>query len=169
MQGTGDTKPQAKCGKARFALWLTLALCVFLIDQWTKQVIVSRFYYGEFLRITDFFNLCYLKNTGAAFSFLSDAGGWQGPVFIALALAVSFALLYWIYKECDRAKTAFPLALVVAGAIGNALDRIFRGAVVDFLDFHIGAVHWPAFNVADIAICSGAALLLFFELMRRPR
>ena len=82
---------------------------------------------------------------------------------------MSVALVYWIYRDYDKATTAFPLTLILGGALGNALDRIVRGAVVDFLDFHIGLLHWPAFNVADIAICSGAALLLFFELIYRPR
>lgn len=169
MHGNGNCEPSAKRGLSCFALWIGTALCVVLIDQWTKDVVVDRFDFGEFVRVTDFFNLCYLRNTGAAFSFLSDAGGWQAPLFIGLALAVSVALVYWIYRECDKATTAFPLTLILGGALGNALDRILRGAVVDFLDFHIGLLHWPAFNVADIAICSGAALLFFFELLYRPR
>ena len=158
MHGNGNCEPPAKHGLSCFALWIGAALCVVLIDQWTKEVVADRFDFGEFVRVTDFFNLCYLRNTGAAFSFLSDAGGWQAPLFIGLAFAVSVALVYWIYRECDKATTAFPLTLILGGALGNALDRILRGLL-----------HWPAFNVADIAICSGAALLLFFELLYRPR
>lgn len=158
----------AKRRKLRFAACLLFSFFVLLLDYETKEAVISRFAVGDFLPVTPFFNLCHLRNTGAAFSFLSDAGGWQSTFFIVLSLTISVLIVFWLWRE----KTVFPslgLSLILAGALGNCLDRVFRGSVVDFLDFHINALHWPAFNVADIAICLGALILILRELFKKER
>ncbi len=154
----------AQSARRRFGLFCCLALAVFLADLLTKELIVANLSYGQFIPVTSFFNLCHVRNTGAAFSFLSDAGGWQSTFFIALALLLSAALLFWLWRERHGSTLLLlSLSLVLGGALGNCFDRLFRGSVVDFLDFYLGPYHWPAFNVADIAICVGVALLIISE------
>ena len=130
------------------------------LDQWTKALITAWFKLGDSVPITSFFNLVLVYNKGAAFSFLSDAGGWQRPFFIGLTCVALVAMFWMLVKY--RAETVFRwgLMLVVAGAIGNLIDRVRLGQVVDFLDFHAGGWHFWAFNVADSAITVGAALLI---------
>ncbi len=155
----------AQSARRRFGLFCCLALAVFLADLLTKELIVANLSYGQFIPVTSFFNLCHVRNTGAAFSFLSDAGGWQSTFFIALALFLSAALLCWLWRERHGSTLLLlSLSLVLGGALGNCFDRLFRGSVVDFLDFYLGPYHWPAFNVADIAICVGVALLILSEI-----
>ena len=134
--------PDARGFKAA-GRWYLIAALVAIVDQITKQWVVAGFDYGEALPVTDFFNLVLVHNYGAAFSFLSDAGGWQRWFFSALALTVS---------------------AVLGGAVGNLFDRMLLGYVIDFLDFHWGNRHWPAFNFADSAICVGAGLLIWDSL-----
>ncbi len=154
----------AQSATRRFGLFCCLALAIFLADLLTKEAVIANLSFGEFLPVTSFFNLCYVRNTGAAFSFLSDAGGWQAYFFIALALLLSVVLTYWLWRERrGSAVVLLSLSLVLGGALGNCFDRLFRGSVVDFLDFYLGLYHWPAFNVADIAICIGVALLIASE------
>ena len=169
MQSDCEKNRQAKCPKGRFAGFCLIALVVFALDLITKEAVIAKLSYGEFYPVTSFFNLCHVRNTGAAFSFLSNAGGWQSILFISLALALSVLLIVWLWRERNSSSFALPLSLslVLAGALGNCLDRIARGSVVDFLDFYVGAWHWPAFNVADIAICLGAAILLFSEIFSK--
>lgn len=169
MQSDSEKNSQAKCPKGRFVGFCLFTLVVFALDLITKELVITKFAYGEFYPVTSFFNLCHVRNTGAAFSFLSNAGGWQSTLFVALALALSVVLLVWLWRERNSTSFALPLSLslVLAGALGNCLDRVMRGSVVDFLDFYIGAWHWPAFNVADIAICLGAAILIFSELFSK--
>ena len=148
--------------------WLWVSAAVFIIDQATKYLAEAYLTYGAPTSVLrGFFDLRLAYNPGAAFSFLSDAGGWQRWFLIALAIGVSIWLVVWLKDTPRKDKmTSAGLALVLGGAVGNALDRILpsRAMVVDFLDFYVGAWHWPAFNVADIGICVGAALLIIAML-----
>lgn len=145
-----------------FAAWTTLAFALLILDQAVKVCIQNHFYEGEFLVVTSFFNLCHVRNFGAAFSFLANAGGWQTAFFAALAGVVAVACLVAI-KRSTQTAVRLSAALIFSGAVGNAVDRVVLGSVVDFLDFHLGLWHWPAFNIADLAICCGAALLVLVE------
>jgi signal peptidase II len=150
----------------RNARWLLLSLAIFLLDQWTKNIVVENFVYREVLPVFSSggvwgFNLTLAHNYGAAFSFLADQSGWQRWFFAALALIVSSGLSVWLLRLAPSQKwLAAAIALLVGGAVGNLYDRVLFGYVVDFLDAYYGQYHWPVFNVADSAICIGAALLL---------
>ncbi len=152
--------------------WLGLAAVLIGVDQLSKFWVLANFYFGERVEITSFFNLVLVFNTGAAFSFLADAGGWQKWFFVIFALAVSAWLVQMLRQHVQGAharERLLPLALtlVLAGALGNVIDRLRFGAVVDFLDFHVSGWHWPAFNVADSAIVIGVALLLWQQLTHK--
>jgi len=146
-------------------LWLALVLIV--IDQFTKQWVIRVFDLYESVAVMPYFNLTYVRNYGAAFSFLADQSGWQRYLFTGLAIAITAVLVIWLKRNpvaLWRQNLAF--ALIISGAIGNVIDRIIYGYVIDFLDVYVGDWHWPAFNVADSAITIGAALMLleaFFE------
>jgi signal peptidase II len=144
-----------------FALWLVVAALVVVVDQASKLVVLAYFHPGERLPLTGFFNLVLAYNPGSAFSFLAKAGGWQKWLFVCLALAISTWILYMLWRQPEQKQQSLALALVLGGAIGNVIDRITYGAVVDFLDFYLADWHWPAFNLADAGICAGAALLLW--------
>lgn len=147
------------------ALWYLLAVLVIAADQATKHLASAHLVYAEPVAITRFFDLCLLHNKGAAFSFLSQAGGWQQWLFGAVAVVVSLVLVVWIYRLPTTAKTqGLALTLVLGGALGNLWDRLTRGHVVDFIHLHYQSYYWPAFNVADSAITLGAALLIFDSL-----
>ncbi|HEU5437574.1 MAG TPA: signal peptidase II [Telluria sp.] len=147
--------------------WLGIAFIVILVDQLTKLTITKLFVHGESRPVTSFFNLVLAYNPGAAFSFLSDAGGWQRYFFTAIALAAVGYILYLMYRHPGQRLFCSALALIMGGAIGNLIDRLAYGHVIDFLDFHWrGFGHFPAFNIADTAICIGAALFIFDELRR---
>lgn len=143
--------------------WLWLAILVFIIDIGSKLVVMNTMDYGwpNRIEVLPFFNLLYVHNYGAAFSFLSDAGGWQRWLFTAIALGVCGLLLFWMRRTPASNKIAnSAYALIIGGALGNLFDRMYHGFVVDFLDFYWGNYHWPAFNIADSAICLGAALII---------
>lgn len=140
--------------------WYLLAAVVVLLDQLSKWAIVASFSRGEVLPVTGYFNLLLTYNEGAAFSFLAAAGGWQRWALSTLALVLSAVLVVWISRAAKRWQEALPLALILGGALGNVIDRLRIGAVVDFLDLHYGGYHWPAFNVADMAISAGAMIIL---------
>jgi signal peptidase II len=147
--------------------WLGIAFIVLLVDQLTKITITKLFVHGEEKPITSFFNLVLAYNPGAAFSFLSDAGGWQRYFFTAIALGAVGYILYLLKRHPGQRLFCASLALIMGGAIGNLIDRLLYGHVIDFLDFHwAGFGHFPAFNIADSAICVGAALFIFDELRR---
>lgn len=150
------------------ALAFGLATSVFALDAGSKTAIAAALQLGERIRMTEFFNIVYWRNTGAAFSFLHDAGGWQRTFFILLALAISA----WLVRELLKRNIPLSLKLgygsVLGGALGNAFDRVFRGAVVDWLDFHWAGHHWPAFNAADMAITLGAIMLVAATFRRAP-
>ncbi|TFZ04601.1 lipoprotein signal peptidase [Ramlibacter rhizophilus] len=139
--------------------WLALSACALAADFATKALVRARMVEGESTPLAPFFNLVSARNAGAAFSFLADAGGWQRHFFVALALVVS-ALLAWMLSAKRARLDAFAYSMILGGAVGNAIDRLAFGAVTDFLDFHWAGWHWPAFNVADVAICLGAACLV---------
>ena len=144
-----------------------IAALIFLADQASKYVVHEFTPYGWSQGVTGFFNLVHVWNYGAAFSFLADAGGWQRYFFGAMALLDSVWLIYMLRKPLASLER-LGYALVLGGALGNGLDRGVRGYVVDFLDFHALGWHWPAFNVADMGIVCGAALLVYASL-QTPR
>jgi signal peptidase II len=147
--------------------WLALAVLLVAADQLAKLAAVHYLAVNKAVTVTPFFNLALVYNRGAAFSILSDAAGWQRALFIAIAVVASVWIVFLLRKYPHRRLFALALSLVLAGAVGNAIDRIVVGAVIDFLDFHAHGYHWPAFNVADSAITCGAALLIWDAL--RPR
>ena len=145
-------------------LWWTLSLAIALADQVSKSVIEGSLPVGSVTPLTTFFNLVHFWNTGAAFSFLADAGGWQRYVFIALAVIISIVLALILRKPSPKSE-ALGYSLILGGAVGNLIDRAFRGHVIDYLDFYWLSWHWPAFNLADIAIVGGAAMLILSSLL----
>ena len=140
-------------------IWYSLAAAVLLGDQFTKAVVSLLFGYGDQVAVTPFFNLVHFRNNGAAFSLLAGAGDWARFGFSALALGVSLWLIR-LLRQGGSTWGGFGYCLIVGGAVGNAVDRLLRGAVVDFIDFHWRGAHWPAFNLADVAISFGVACLL---------
>jgi signal peptidase II len=145
--------------------WYSLAVLIVVLDQLTKQWVASSFSYGESLELLPFLNLTLVHNMGAAFSFLSDAGGWQRWFFAIVSLIVSVVLIVWLSRLPARQYLlATALSLVLGGAIGNLWDRVFLGYVIDFVDIFYQKYHWPAFNVADTAITVGAILLILESL-----
>lgn len=148
-------------------LWLVPSALVILLDQLTKHWIVQAFSFGEGSPITSYFNLVLAHNSGAAFSFLAAAGGWQRLFFITVAALASAVILHLLRKHGRQTLFGLALSLVLGGALGNLIDRIHWGYVVDFLDFYYGNYHWPAFNVADMAI-TGGVILLVWDSLRKP-
>ena len=149
--------------------YLGLSGLVIVLDQLSKWIISSSFSLHETLAVMPFFNLTLAHNTGAAFSFLAQAGGWQRWFFVGLTTVISIALLIWLKKLSTQAKLeAIAISLILGGAIGNVIDRIYYGYVVDFLDFYYGTAHFAAFNIADSAICIGAGLLIIDSFMSKP-
>ena len=140
---------------------MALAALVVVLDQVTKQWVIDSFRLMESLTVTSFFNLVLVLNPGASFSFLAGAGGWQKWFFVVLALGVSVWLVIMLRQHAGEKLLPLALSLILGGALGNVIDRLRFDAVVDFLDFYIGNYHWPAFNIADSAICIGAMLLVY--------
>ena len=145
-----------------------VALVLTIADQWTKLAITSNLRYGESVAITSFFNLVLVYNKGAAFSFLSNADGWQRFFFIGITIGAIGLLSWMIVKHESEKIFRWGLTLILGGAIGNLIDRIAYGHVIDFLDFHFAGWHFWAFNVADSAITVGAALLILDSFRPRP-
>jgi signal peptidase II len=153
----------------RLLPWVALAAGVVLVDQLTKTLVERSFDYGDVKAITGFFNLVLTYNKGAAFSFLASASGWQAHFLTGVGIAASLFILFLLGRHGHQRLFSLALALILGGAIGNVIDRIAYGHVIDFLDFHAGGWHWPAFNVADSAIVGGAMLLVLDELLRVRR
>lgn len=160
------TKNRFSATPASLTPWLGIAAVIILIDQITKITITKLFHYGESHPITSFFNLVLAYNKGAAFSFLATESGWQRYFFTAVGIAAALFIVYLLKRHAGQRLFCWALALILGGAIGNVIDRIMYGHVIDFLDFYIRNWHWPAFNVADSAICVGAALFVLDELRR---
>jgi signal peptidase II len=146
--------------------WLGIAAIVVLLDQTTKAVILRMVPIGDSHTITAFFNIVHWRNTGAAFSFLHASSGWQRWLFVGLAALAAVFIVWMLRRHGAQRLFAFALALILGGALGNVIDRLMYGHVIDFLDFHVGGWHWPAFNLADSAITIGAILLVLDELRR---
>ena len=166
----------AKNASPSLLLWLGIALVILLADQLTKLLIVDRFLLGDSQPVTTFFNLVRVHNSGAAFSMLSTASGWQRWFFTGIGIVATFFILWLLRSHPTQKLFCFALALVLGGAVGNVIDRIAYGHVVDFLDLHwdwLSPVfyegHFPAFNVADSAISVGAVCLILDELIRVRR
>jgi len=147
--------------------WMSVSAVVFGLDLYTKHLIQNAFEYAEHLKITSFFDLVRYHNEGAAFSFLSNAGGWQKWFFSGISMIAILVITYLIKKHQSQKLFCLGLALLLVGAIGNLYDRLTLGYVVDFLSFHVNDWFWPAFNVADSAICVGVALLLI-DSFKKP-
>lgn len=149
-------------------LWLLYSAAVIGLDQLSKHWVVQAFSYGDSLPLTSFFNLVRAHNSGAAFSFLAGAGGWQRLFFITVASVASAVIFHLLRKHHRQTLFCLALSLVLGGALGNLIDRVRWGYVVDFLDFFYGSYHWPAFNVADMAI-TGGVMLLILDSLRQTR
>lgn len=145
----------------RVAGWLLLSGAVIAADQWTKWIVEAAMPFGTSLYVLPVMDLVHVRNTGAAFSFLASASGWQREFFIGIGVIAS-AWMLWMIARAQHGQTAFcmALSLILGGALGNVIDRVRLGAVVDFLHFHWGPYYWPAFNLADTAITCGAVLLI---------
>ena len=156
-------------GSASLWPWLGIALAVILLDQFTKTLILGYYQLGQGTPVTPFFNIVRVHNTGAAFSFLAGASGWQRWFFIGLGVAAAVFIVFMLQRHGGQRLFAWALALILGGALGNVIDRALHGYVVDFLDFHLAGRHFPAFNIADSAISVGAALLILDELLRVRR
>ena len=145
-------------------LWWGIAAVLALIDQSLKLGVEHLYELGSSVAVGSFFNIVHARNTGAAFSFLADAGGWQRYLFVVVALAVALTLVAILQRERHWSE-ALGYCLVLGGAVGNLIDRSLRGFVVDYLDFHYQGWHWPAYNLADICIVSGASFLLVISVI----
>jgi signal peptidase II len=149
--------------------WLLLALGIFIADQFTKVLILGYYNYGDTTRVTGFFNIVRAHNTGAAFSFLAAASGWQRWLFTAIGIAAAVFIVWMLRSHAGQRLFSFALACVLGGAVGNVVDRLMHGYVVDFIQVHWRGWYFPAFNVADSAITVGAACLILDELLRVRR
>lgn len=166
----------SKSAKGTLLPWLGIAFLLILADQFTKVLIVGAYELGHSHAVTSFFNIVRVHNSGAAFSFLAHAGGWQRWFFVGLG-AVATGFIVWMLRQHGGQRLfAWALSLILGGAIGNVIDRLVHGHVVDFLDFHWAFLspmfpggHFPAFNIADCGITIGAALLILDELRRVRR
>lgn len=146
--------------------WLGLALILLIADQFTKVLILGYYQLGDATYVTSFFNVVRVHNTGAAFSFLASASGWQRWFFTAIGIGAALFILWMLKSHAGQKLFSFALACILGGAVGNVIDRTLYGYVVDFLDFHYAGWHFPAFNVADSAITVGAICLVLDELLR---
>ena len=146
--------------------WLAIALIVILVDQFTKTLILGHFQLHDSRTVTSFFNLVRVHNSGAAFSFLAGASGWQRWFFVGLGIAASMFIVWLLRSHGGQRLFGWALALILGGAVGNVLDRLLHGYVVDFIQVHAGGWYFPSFNVADSAITVGAVLLILDELRR---
>ncbi len=148
--------------------WLWLAGIIVLLDQLSKWLVLAFLRPGDSIYVAPFFNWVLTFNPGAAFSFLSDAGGWQRWFFTALALAVAAWIISTLRRHVSQFRLSLALTLILGGAIGNVIDRLRFGAVVDFIQWHVAGFYWPAFNIADSAICIGAVLMIWDQLASKP-
>jgi signal peptidase II len=165
-----SSKKFAKSGSRQgLMLWLGIALLVLLIDQFTKVLVLGTFHLGDSTSITSFFNLVRVHNHGAAFSFLAAAGGWQRWFFTGIGVVAALFMLWMLRSHAGQTLFCLAISLILGGAVGNVIDRLLHGYVVDFLDFFWGHWHFPAFNIADSAITLGAGLLILDEILRVRR
>ena len=149
--------------------WLAWAVVILIADQITKTLILNNYQLGDSTFITSFFNIVRAHNTGAAFSFLSDAGGWQRWLFTGIGVAATIFIVWQLRAHPGQKLFSFALSSILGGAVGNVVDRLMHGYVVDFLQFHYAGWYFPSFNLADSAITVGAACLILDELLRVRR
>jgi signal peptidase II len=161
----------ARSASARAGLWvwLALALLVIVLDQLTKTLILGNFALHDSRTVTSFFNLVRVHNSGAAFSFLAGASGWQRWFFVALGLAASVFIVWMLRRHPEQTLFCFAVTMILGGALGNVIDRLLHGYVVDFIQVHYAGSYFPSFNLADSAITLGAACLILDELLRVRR
>ncbi len=161
----------AQAGRTGVGMWPWLAWAVLLMgaDQITKSLILNHYQLGDSTFITSFFNIVRAHNTGAAFSFLSDAGGWQRWLFTGIGVAATIFIVWQLRAHPGQKLFSFALSSILGGAVGNVVDRLMHGYVVDFLQFHYAGWYFPSFNLADSAITVGAACLILDELLRVRR
>mgnify|MGYP003624528741 CR=1 FL=1 len=158
-----DPKQAARPALTAMLPWLALAMLIAVLDQVTKQIVLSMMEYGARIPVTGFFDLVLVFNRGAAFSFLAEHSGWQRWFFTGLAVVICGWLTVLLHQHRNERLLPSAFALIIGGAIGNVVDRLMHGAVVDFLYFHAGRFGWPAFNLADSAIFVGVALMLWAQ------
>jgi signal peptidase II len=161
--------PKSKTTLSGMLPWLILAVIIILADQFTKTLILGYYKLGDSTPVTSFFNIVRVHNTGAAFSFLANAGGWQRWFFTGVGAVATIFILWMLRSHHSQKLFSFALACILGGAIGNVIDRLLHGYVVDFLDFYVKGWHWPAFNLADSVIFIGAACLILDEILRVKR
>ncbi|MRD46176.1 signal peptidase II [Caenimonas koreensis] len=149
--------------------WLGLSLVVFIADQFTKVLILGYYQLGDSTYVTSFFNVVRAHNTGAAFSFLASASGWQRWLFTGIGIAAAIFIVWMLRSHAGQKLFSFAMALILGGAIGNVVDRMLHGYVVDFIQVHWAGWFFPAFNVADSAITIGAVCMVLDELLRVRR
>ena len=159
----------ASRGNASLAPWLGIAAAVIVLDQLTKAMIVAAFRLGDARTVTPFFDIVRAHNRGAAFSFLNDASGWQRWFFIGLGIVAAGFIVWMLKRHGGQRVFGWALALILGGALGNVIDRVLHGHVIDFIQVHWKSHYFPSFNVADSAITIGAALLILDELRRVRR
>ena len=169
MARTATTRKLSSSSGAGIWPWLGLALVLFILDQLTKTLILGYYRLGDATYVTGFFNIVRAHNTGAAFSFLADHSGWQRWLFTGIGVAAAVFIVWMLKSHPGQKLFSFAMACILGGAIGNVVDRMMHGYVVDFLDFHLGNSHFPAFNVADSAITIGAVCLILDEIRRVRR
>ncbi len=167
---------KSSSGAGKVLQWLALSLIILIADQFTKVLVIGYYQLGASTEVTSFFNLVRAHNSGAAFSFLSDASGWQRWFFSIIGLLAAVLLVWLLKSHAGQKLFSFALACILGGAVGNVIDRLLYGYVVDFLDFHwrwlapvFAGGHFPAFNIADSAITIGATCLILDELIRVRR
>ena len=158
--------PRTGKGGVSLLQWLGLAFIIVLADQFTKVLILGYYHLGDSTYVTDFFNVVRAHNRGAAFSFLNDASGWQRWFFTVLGTVAAIVIIWMLKSHPGQRLFSLAMACILGGAVGNVIDRLLHGYVIDFLDFHWASMHFPAFNVADSAITVGAACLILDELLR---
>ena len=166
-------KTAARSSDSSLGLWLAVAALWLILDQFTKVLIVQNYQLGDSTFVTNFFNVVRVHNYGAAFSFLAGAGGWQRWFFMGIGIAAGIFIVWMLRKHPGQKLFSFALACILGGALGNVIDRIWHGYVVDMLDFHWAFLaplfhggHFPAFNIADVAITIGASCLILDEILR---
>ncbi len=157
---------KSSSSSSRLALWLGIALLIIVLDQFSKTLILGHFQLGDSRHVTDFFNVVRVHNTGAAFSFLAGASGWQRWFFVGLGAVATVFITVMLRRHGHQTLFAWALSLILGGAIGNVVDRLLHGYVVDFIQLHWGGWYFPSFNVADSAITVGAVLLIWDEIRR---
>jgi signal peptidase II len=175
-RGAGRSTIGFKSGSSSWLPWLAWSLVVILVDQFTKVLVLGYYQLGDSHPVTSFFNLVRVHNHGAAFSFLASSGGWQRWLFTGIGIGAAVLIVWLLKSHAGQKLFAFALACILGGALGNVIDRVLHGYVVDFLDFHwrwldpvFSGGHFPAFNLADSAITLGATCLILDELLRVRR